>query len=82
MMEPKIRCGWCEKDDLYRNYHDTEWGKPVYDDAVLFEFLLLETFQAGLSWYTILSDKSLVAGTSFKVLGFLSSTFPSTKFHK
>lgn len=53
-MENKTRCGWCEKDDLYRNYHDNEWGKPVYDDATLFEFLVLETFQAGLSWYTIL----------------------------
>lgn len=56
-MENKIRCGWCEKDDLYRNYHDSEWGNPVYDDETLFEFLLLETFQAGLSWYTILSKR-------------------------
>ncbi|GEC71801.1 DNA-3-methyladenine glycosylase I [Flavobacterium flevense] len=56
-MENKIRCAWCEKDDLYRKYHDEEWGKPVYDDATLFEFLLLETFQAGLSWYTILSKR-------------------------
>ena len=56
-MENKIRCTWCEKDDLYRKYHDEEWGKAVYDDATLFEFLLLETFQAGLSWYTILSKR-------------------------
>ncbi len=56
-MEAKIRCSWCEKDDLYRNYHDNEWGNPVYDDATLFEFLVLETFQAGLSWYTILSKR-------------------------
>lgn len=56
-MENKTRCTWCEKDDLYRKYHDEEWGKPVYDDATLFEFLLLETFQAGLSWYTILSKR-------------------------
>jgi DNA-3-methyladenine glycosylase I len=55
-MQTKIRCGWCEKDDLYRDYHDNEWGNPVYDDATLFEFLLLETFQAGLSWYTILKN--------------------------
>lgn len=48
------RCGWCEKDDLYRKYHDEEWGKPVFDDDTLFEFLVLESFQAGLSWYTIL----------------------------
>lgn len=53
----KIRCGWCEKDDLYRNYHDNEWGKPVYDDETIFEFLVLESFQAGLSWYTILSKR-------------------------
>ncbi|MFA9186984.1 DNA-3-methyladenine glycosylase I [Flavobacterium sp. FBOR7N2.3] len=56
-MENKIRCAWCEKDDLYRKYHDEEWGIPVYDDPTLFEFLILETFQAGLSWYTILSKR-------------------------
>ena len=56
-MESKIRCAWCEKDDLYREYHDNEWGKPVYDDDTLFEFLVLETFQAGLSWYTILKKR-------------------------
>ncbi|MCQ4035982.1 DNA-3-methyladenine glycosylase I [Kaistella montana] len=53
----KIRCAWCEKDDLYRNYHDQEWGKPVYDDETIFEFLVLESFQAGLSWYTILKKR-------------------------
>jgi DNA-3-methyladenine glycosylase I len=53
----KTRCAWCEKDDLYRQYHDQEWGIPVYDDAKLFEFLLLETFQAGLSWHTILKRR-------------------------
>ncbi|MCQ9633559.1 DNA-3-methyladenine glycosylase I [Chryseobacterium sp. WG23] len=53
----KIRCGWCEKDDLYRAYHDKEWGRPVYDDKTIFEFLILESFQAGLSWYTILSKR-------------------------
>jgi DNA-3-methyladenine glycosylase I len=57
-MTTKIRCGWCEKDDLYREYHDQEWGNPVYDDATLFEFLVLETFQAGLSWYTILKKRA------------------------
>lgn len=50
----KKRCAWCEKTDLYKAYHDNEWGKPVYDDTTLFEFLILETFQAGLSWYTVL----------------------------
>lgn len=53
----KKRCGWCEKDDLYRKYHDEEWGSPVYDDQTIFEFLILESFQAGLSWYTILSKR-------------------------
>jgi len=56
-MENKVRCSWCEKDDLYRDYHDNEWGKPVYDDAKLFEFLILETFQAGLSWYIVLKKR-------------------------
>lgn len=56
-MEKKVRCGWCEKDDLYRDYHDKEWGNPVYDDETLFEFLVLETFQAGLSWHTILKKR-------------------------
>jgi DNA-3-methyladenine glycosylase I len=56
-METKIRCNWCEKDDLYRDYHDNEWGNPVYNDNKLFEFLVLETFQAGLSWYTILKKR-------------------------
>ena len=53
----KHRCGWCLGDSLYENYHDTEWGVPVYDDAKLFEFLILETFQAGLSWITILRKR-------------------------
>ncbi|KGO95997.1 DNA-3-methyladenine glycosylase I [Flavobacterium enshiense] len=56
-MNLKNRCAWCEKDDLYRNYHDTEWGVPVYNDQKIFEFLILETFQAGLSWYTVLAKR-------------------------
>ena len=57
-MKTKVRCGWCEKDDLYREYHDQEWGNPIYDDATLFEFLVLETFQAGLSWHTVLKKRA------------------------
>jgi len=53
----KIRCSWCGTDPLYMDYHDTEWGVPVYDDDKLFEFLILETFQAGLSWITILRKR-------------------------
>ncbi len=56
MEEPK-RCGWCLSSDLYKEYHDKEWGVPVYDDQKLFEFLILETFQAGLSWITILNKR-------------------------
>jgi len=51
------KCGWCLGDPLYEKYHDTEWGVPVYDDATIFEFLVLETFQAGLSWITILRKR-------------------------
>lgn len=57
MTTDKIRCRWCVGDTLYEKYHDEEWGRPVYDDATLFEFLLLETFQAGLSWITILRKR-------------------------
>ena len=53
----KIRCKWCVGDALYEKYHDQEWGVPVYDDHKLFEFLILETFQAGLSWITILRKR-------------------------
>ena len=53
----KIRCAWCGTDPLYMEYHDTEWGVPVYNDDKLFEFLILETFQAGLSWITILRKR-------------------------
>jgi DNA-3-methyladenine glycosylase I len=53
----KTRCTWCGNDPLYIEYHDREWGVPVYDDAKLFEFLILETFQAGLSWITVLRKR-------------------------
>jgi len=50
----KKRCNWPKDDALYIEYHDKEWGVPIYEDQKIFEFLLLETFQAGLSWITIL----------------------------
>jgi len=53
----KKRCSWSGNDPLYMSYHDEEWGVPVYDDDKLFEFLILETFQAGLSWITILRKR-------------------------
>ena len=53
----KSRCAWCGEDPLYVDYHDQEWGVPVFSDDKLFEFLVLETFQAGLSWITILRKR-------------------------
>ncbi len=51
------RCPWCKGDALYERYHDEEWGTPVHDDRVHFEFLVLEAFQAGLSWLTVLRKR-------------------------
>ena len=51
------RCHWCEGDAFYKQYHDKEWGVPIFDDLKLFEFLTLETFQTGLSWITILRKR-------------------------
>ena len=53
----KNRCNWCGSDPLYISYHDDEWGVPVHDDRLLFEFLVLEGAQAGLSWLTILKKR-------------------------
>jgi len=53
----KTRCAWCGDDPLYVAYHDQEWGVPVHDDRLLFEFLILEGAQAGLSWITILKKR-------------------------
>jgi len=53
----KKKCDWCLGDSLYEKYHDTEWGKPVFDDQTLFEFITLESFQAGLSWITVLRKR-------------------------
>ncbi len=56
-MEDKIRCSWCGTDSLYVDYHDLEWGVPVNEDRIQFEFLVLESAQAGLSWLTILKRR-------------------------
>lgn len=53
----RTRCWWCGDDELYQEYHDLEWGVPVHDDRLLFEFLCLEGAQAGLSWITILRKR-------------------------
>ena len=59
------RCNWAGSDEIYIKYHDEEWGVPTHDDQELFEMLVLESFQAGLSWITILkkgktSEKHLI----------------------
>ncbi|STQ89772.1 DNA-3-methyladenine glycosylase I [Iodobacter fluviatilis] len=51
------RCTWCSSDPLYQNYHDHEWGQPLFDDQALFELLCLEGAQAGLSWITVLKKR-------------------------
>jgi DNA-3-methyladenine glycosylase I len=56
-MKPPVRCGWAGTDPLYIAYHDTEWGVPQHDDRHLFEMLVLEGAQAGLSWITILRKR-------------------------
>ena len=76
----KQRCWWCGEDPLYVMYHDEEWGVPVRDDDKLFEFLTLETFQAGLSWITILRKrenfrKAFDAFNYKKNLGVLATIF-------
>ncbi len=57
MDDGRQRCGWCESSGLMRRYHDTEWGAPLHDDRALFEFLVLEGMQAGLSWLTVLRKR-------------------------
>lgn len=53
----KYRCPWSETDELMRAYHDTEWGVPLFDDRKIFEFIVLDAFQAGLSWKTVLQKR-------------------------
>ena len=58
MSDARVRCGWADGNMLMEAYHDTEWGTPVHDDRVLFEFLTLEGAQAGLSWLTVLKKRT------------------------
>src|SRR4030095_5056234 len=57
LASPKFRCGWCGDDPLYVAYHDVEWGVPLHDERRLFEMLVLEGAQAGLSWITVLRKR-------------------------
>ncbi len=56
-MNEKIRCAWAGNTPIYIDYHDNEWGRPVHDDGKLFEMLILESMQAGLSWITVLNKR-------------------------
>jgi len=56
-MSDKTRCSWCGDTPIYVEYHDNEWGRPLHDDRKLFEFLILEGAQAGLSWITVLKKR-------------------------
>ncbi len=56
-MDNKTRCSWLDGSQIYQDYHDNEWGKPVHEDRKLFEMLTLESFQAGLTWITILKKR-------------------------
>ena len=81
-MDNKTRCDWSTKDPLYIKYHDEEWGAPLKDDQKLFEFLTLETFQAGLSWITVLRKREnfRAAFDNFdykKIAGYDDSKFDS-----
>ncbi len=76
-MKEKKRCAWCLKSETYMRYHDEEWGVPVHDDHIHFEFLVLEGAQAGLSWSTILNkrkgyEKNFAAFDPSKVARFTS----------
>ncbi len=78
----KQRCFWVTDHKLYQDYHDFEWGVPVYDDATLFEFLVLETFQAGVSWITILNKRENFR-KAFDNFDYQKiATYSESKFHE
>ena len=64
----KKRCSWVTDDEIYIKYHDKEWGIPTYDDKELFEMLVLESFQAGLAWITILKKRENFIWNKLKLI--------------
>jgi len=83
MQEDNVnRCKWCVKSDIEMNYHDNEWGVPLYDDNKLFEFLILDTFQAGLSWKTILLKRENFRRAFDNFDPIIISSYDSTKFEE
>lgn len=77
----KKRCDWCKSDPLYIAYHDTEWGVPIYDDRLLFEFLILEGMQAGLNWFTILKKREAFRAAFSKFDAQKIAKFDQRKIH-
>ena len=80
-MPEKSRCAWCLKDPVYIKYHDEEWGRPIHDDRMLFEFLILESFQAGLSWLTVLKKRENFRKAFANFDAKKVSKFDRKKFH-
>ncbi|MDF2529781.1 MAG: DNA-3-methyladenine glycosylase [Gammaproteobacteria bacterium] len=79
---PPIRCPWCGDDPLYQAYHDHEWGRPLYDDRKLFEFLILEGAQAGLSWITVLRKREAYRSSFMQFDPVAISQFDSAKIEE
>jgi DNA-3-methyladenine glycosylase I len=82
MKHMKKRCAWAGDDPLMRAYHDEEWGVPLYDDQKLFEFLILEGMQAGLSWSTILKKRENFRKAFDNFDAFKIARYRETKFEK
>ncbi|MBC2580526.1 DNA-3-methyladenine glycosylase I [Clostridium sp. DJ247] len=76
------RCSWCDNDDLYIKYHDEEWGMPVYDDRKFFEFMVLESAQAGLSWITILRKREGYRKAYYNFDPLLVATYSEEKINE
>jgi len=76
------RCDWVTKDQIYIDYHDNEWGKPLYDDKKLFEMLNLEIMQAGLSWLTVLKKRKAFQKYFDKFDAKLISKYDDNKFNQ
>ena len=76
------RCAWVGEDPLYIDYHDSEWGVSEHDDRALFEKLVLDSFQAGLSWLIILSKRDKIEGTILNAQGYLQIVGDNGSFNR
>ena len=78
----KKRCAWVNEDPLYIQYHDCEWGVPIYDERLLFEFLILEGMQAGLSWLTVLKKRENYSNSFDHFAAEMIANYDANKFHE